>query len=220
LADLLLAAPRVQAVAVGAVQEPDPIRAVKSRVVVVVLAAGESRRFGRLKQLEPWGEGTLLTHAVDVALASRADRVFVVLGCQADACRAALGERPVSIVVNPDWAAGQSTSVQAGLAALPGNFDAVLFHLADQPGVTPAVINDLIERHAATLAPVLWPEYRGRRGNPTMFDRSTFSQFEALRGDVGARPVLLAHARAGTGAPVAVEEEGVLRDVDTPGDLP
>ena len=237
LADLLLDAPRIEAVAVGAVQEADPIRLVKSRVAAVVLAAGESRRMGQLKQLLPWGTGTLLTHAVDVALASRARPVVVVLGCQADACRTALSApttgpaahsghseraglpRQVSIVVNDDWANGQSTSVRAGLAALPENVGAVLFHLVDMPGVTPATLNALIERHAVTLAPVAWPEYEGRRGNPVLFDRSVFSELRDLTGDVGGKPVLMTYERTGAAERLVVEESGVLLDIDTPTDL-
>jgi molybdenum cofactor cytidylyltransferase len=230
LARLLLETPRIDAVVIGAAQRDDPVRAVQSRVAVVVLAAGASRRFGRLKQLLPWGDGdgTLLSHAVDVAQASQAHQVFVVLGYEAQACRAALGsrvlgssqERPISVVLNPDWAAGQSTSVRAGLAALPENVGAVIFHLADQPGVTPAVIDALIERHAATLAPVVWPEYDERRGNPALFDRATFFELNRITGDVGGKPVLLAYARANKVERVAVDEPGILLDIDSPQDLP
>lgn len=220
LADMLLVSPRISAVAVGAVQTANPVHLVTSRVAVVVLAAGESHRFGRLKQLEPWGQGTLLTHAVDIALASGAQPVIVVLGCQAAACRAALGDRPVSVVINPDWAEGQSTSVRAGLSALPANVGAVLFHLADQPGVTPEVMNALIARHAITLAPVVWPEYEGRRGNPVLFDRVAFSELKRLTGDAGGKPVLLAYAQSGVAERVTVHEPGVLIDIDSPQDLP
>jgi molybdenum cofactor cytidylyltransferase len=245
LAGLLLETPRITAVTIGAVREADPIRMVKSRVAIVVLAAGESRRFGRLKQLSPWGDTgeTLLSRAVNVALASRASQVVVVLGCQAEACRAVLVDgvlskskgralrvqseveesvpngRPLSVVVNPNWAAGQSTSVRAGLAALPQNVGAVIFNLADQPGITPAVMNALIERHAATLAPVVWPEYQGQRGNPVLFDRATFPKLHELTGDVGGRPVLTAYARANQVERVAVDEPGILVDIDSPQDL-
>jgi molybdenum cofactor cytidylyltransferase len=227
LSERLLNTARLDAVAIGSVQRIDPVRWVRSRIAAVVLAAGESRRFGRLKQLLPWDEGTLLTHAVDAAHASQANPVVVVLGHQADACQAALGDpsavsgqgRPVTVVVNPDWSQGQSTSVRAGLAALPDNVGGVLFHLVDQPRVTPAVMNALVARHAATLAPVVWPEYKGRRGNPVLFDRVAFPQLKELTGESGGKPVLMAHARAGTAEVVAVDEPGVLLDIDTPEDL-
>jgi molybdenum cofactor cytidylyltransferase len=221
LADLLLSAPRFEAVAIGALQREDPVRLVRERVAVVVLAAGESHRFGQLKQLLPWGDGgTLLTHAVDVALASQARPVVVVLGCQAEACRAALGDRPVKVVMNPGWAQGQSTSLRIGLAALPQNVGATLFHLADLPGVRPEVLDALVARHATTLAPVVWPEYKGQRGNPVLFDRVTFPELQKITGDAGGKPVLMAYARAGATERVAVDEPGILLDIDSPEDLP
>jgi molybdenum cofactor cytidylyltransferase len=245
LADQILGSVSFEAVAIGAVRRDEAIQRVRSRVAAVVLAAGESRRFGQLKQLLPWGDegATLLTQAVDVAVASRARPVIVVLGCQAETCRSVLtawsdahesvpGSAPLDgcgpdpsesrslrVVVNPDWAAGQSTSVRAGLAALPGNAGAALFHLADQPGVTPKVIDALIARYAETLAPVVWPEYQGRRGNPVLFDRLAFPQLRELTGDVGGRPVLKAFAQKGQTERVPVDEPGVLLDIDTLDDL-
>ena len=204
------------AVVIGAVRREDPVIEVRGRVGAVVLAGGQSKRFGAPKQLLPWKESTLLEHVVDVALASGAEPVIVVLGHQADACRTALGDRPVQVVVNPDWAQGQSTSVRRGLAALPANVSGALFPLVDQPGITPDIINALIERHQATLAPVVWPEYRGRRGNPVLFDRDAFPQLMRLTGDTGGRPVLQAYA--GHAERVPVPDAGILFDIDTPDD--
>jgi len=212
----LLVTQEVDAVAIGAVRREDPVIEVRGRVGAVVLAGGQSKRFGAPKQLLPWKESTLLEHVIDVALASGAEPVIVVLGHQADACRAALGDRPVQVVVNPDWAQGQSTSVRRGLAALPANVSGALFPLVDQPGVTPDIINALIERHQATLAPVVWPEYRGRRGNPVLFDRDAFPQLMRLTGDTGGRPVLQAYA--GYAERVPVPDAGILFDIDTPDD--
>jgi molybdenum cofactor cytidylyltransferase len=216
IADQLLGYPRINAVAIGAVHREVPVTEVRGRVAAVVLAAGGSKRFGRPKQLLPWEGDTLLGHVVDVALASGAEPVVVVLGHQADACRAALDGRPVGLVVNPDWAEGQSTSVRAGLAALPANVSGALFPLVDQPGITPDVINALIQRHQATLAPVVWPEYQGRRGNPVLFDRDIFPHLARLKGDTGGRPVLQAYAPHAER--VAVFDPGVLFDIDTPDD--
>lgn len=217
LARRLLAHQEIEAMALGAVgRNHDPVTEVWGRVGAVVLAAGASERFGATKQLLPWDGGTLLSHGVDVALASQAGPVVVVLGHQADACQAAVGDRPVQVVINPDWSQGQSSSVKAGLAALPSNLNAVLFLLADQPGITPAVINNLIARHRTTLAPVVWPEYEGRRGNPVLFDRATFPELMRLFGDTGGRPVLRTHAEQAERVPVS--DPGILFDIDTPGD--
>ena len=216
LAHHLLAHRQVDAVVIGAVRRPDPVTEVRGRTAAVVLAAGASTRFGTPKQLLPWQGDTLLGRAVDTALASQADPVLVVLGYQAEACTAALGKREVQAVVNQDWTQGQSSSVQAGLAALPANVSAAVFLLVDQPGITPEVVNALITRHQTTLAPVIWPEYHGQRGNPVLFDRATFPQLMRLSYDTGGRVLL--HAYAELAERVAVSTPEVLIDIDTPDD--
>jgi molybdenum cofactor cytidylyltransferase len=217
LARLLLEESRIYAVVAGSVGKPAGVAWVENRVAAVVLAAGQASRFGAPKQLALWQSKSLLAHVVDAALASRAARVIVVLGAHADACREALAGRPVEIIFNPDWAAGQSTSVKAGLAALPGHISAALFPLADQPFVTAADIDAVISTYQRTLAPIVWPEYEGQRGNPVLFDRRLFPEMMQVTGDTGARPVLQAHRAEAER--VVVANAGVLRDVDTPGDL-
>ncbi|HEY84494.1 MAG TPA: nucleotidyltransferase family protein, partial [Chloroflexi bacterium] len=149
--------------------------------------------------------------------ASEAETVIVVLGARAEACRAALDDRPVKIIVNNRWAKGQSTSMQAGLSALPKNISAAVFPLADQPFITAEVIDALIARYRRALAPVVWPEFDGKRGNPVLFDRRLFPEMRRVTGDTGARPVLLAHQAKAERVPVS--DAGVLKDVDTPEDL-
>jgi molybdenum cofactor cytidylyltransferase len=216
LAERLLACGMIDAVAVGAVQRREPVSEAWGRVAAVILAAGGASRFGAPKQLLPWQGGTLLSQVADAALASGADPVIVVLGHQADACRAALGNRPVKLIMNPDWEQGQSTSVRAGLDALPDNIAAAVFPLADQPAISPATIDALITRHRATLAPVVWPEYHGQRGNPVLFDRTVFPQLSRLTGDTGGRAVLQAYAAQIERVPLS--DPGILFDIDTPED--
>lgn len=216
LAGRLLAHTLVEASAIGAAQQPNPVLEVHGRVAAIVLAAGAASRFGALKQLLPWGCGTLLSQVVDTALSSQAEPVVVVLGHQAEACRAALGKRPVSVVLNPEWEQGQSSSVRTGLATLPLNVQAALFLLADQPRVAVATLDALIERYRATLAPVVWPEYAGRRGNPVLFDRSLFPELMRLSQDVGGRALLADYAASAERVPV--DDPGILLDIDTPDD--
>ena len=216
LADHLLACAWIEAAAIGAVQLPDPVWQVRGRVGAVVLAAGAASRYGALKQLLPWGSGTLLSQVVDTALSSQADPVVVVLGHQSEMCRAALGNRAVTVAINSEWKQGQSSSVRAGLTALRPDVQAALFLLADQPRVKVATLDALIERHRTTLAPVVWPEYAGRRGNPVLFDRSLFPELSRLSEDVGGRVVLASYAAYAERVPV--DDPGILFDIDTPDD--
>lgn len=218
LAAQLLACNRLDAVAIGAVQLPNrPITEVFGRIATVILAAGGASRFGSPKQLARWGRQTLLERVVDLALASHTWPVVVVLGAEVDQCRAVLKDRPVQIVVNPDWAAGQSTSMKAGLSALPGNTGGAIFLLADQPGVTAGTVGALIHRHRQTLAPLVWPEFEGRRGNPVLFDRSLFPELMQITGDTGGRPLFRAYQHRAER--VSVADAGILLDVDRPEDL-
>ena len=113
---------------------------------------------------------------VKTALASQANPVIVVLGAETEQCRSVLAGLPVQIVHNRSWAEGQSTSMKAGLEMLPQATSSVIFLLVDLPAVTPELIDTVIERYRQTAAPIVWPEYAGRRGNPVLFDRVLFSE--------------------------------------------
>jgi molybdenum cofactor cytidylyltransferase len=84
-------------------------------IAAIVLAAGSSTRLGRPKQLLPLGDRAVIEHVVDRVLAANIDRVVVVVGHAADAISAVLGDRPVEIVFNPEYRAGQSSSLRVGL---------------------------------------------------------------------------------------------------------
>lgn len=218
IAGRLLACERVDSVVLGAAQQTaSPVSEVHSRAAAVILAAGGSTRFGSPKQLARWGDKTFIEQTVDTALASLARPVVVVLGAEVEQCRAALVDRPVEIVVNPAWAQGQSTSMQAGLAALPTNIGSALFLLVDLPGVTPGLINRLMQCHRETLAPLVWPEFEGQRGNPVLFDRSLFPELRQVSGDTGGKPVLLKYQHQAER--VAVTDATVLQDFDRLEDL-
>ncbi len=216
IAQLLLTSSRIHRVLLGAAAEADPIKEAWGRVAAVVLAAGESRRFGSPKQLLPWGEKTLLQHVVDTALESSVSGTFVVLGYQAQQIGALLHGLPVRVVRNNDWSSGLSTSVKTGLQALADTYEACLFLLADQPKVTAQLIERILERYRGTLAPVVAPTYRGRPGNPVLFGQVLFAELLALKGDQGGRNVMLAHWD--DAQTVEVEQEDAFLDVDTPAD--
>jgi len=93
---------------------------------------------------------------------------------------------------------------------------AAVFLLADQPDVTPDVVDALVARHRTTLAPLVVPTYRGQRGNPVLFDQGAFSDLLAITGDVGGRPLLSAYADALVS--VAFDRPPP-RDIDTINDL-
>jgi len=185
------------------------------RVAALVLAAGRSRRMaGVNKLLEDFAGKPLVRHAVEAALASRADPVTVVTGHMEDAVRTALNGLGVEFVHNPDFAQGLSTSLRAGLAAIGEEADGVIVCLADMPGVSAGLLDSLIDAFSPSQGRlIVVPTYKGKRGNPVLFSTRFSEALMAVKGDVGARHLIGANAEA----VVEVEaDRAALIDVDTP----
>ena len=213
IARALLQSSRVQRVLLCAVAQEDPVKEVWGRVGAIVLAAGGSRRFGAPKQLLPWEGKTLLRHVVDRVLDSSVGQVAVVLGHEREAVGALLKDKGVQTVVNQDWEQGQASSVRAGLQALPESYDACLFVLADQPHVTSDLIDSIVARYRRTLAPIVLPVYRGRRGNPVLFALALFPELLEMQGDQGGRQVIERHEQEIEA--VEVDDPSLFLDIDT-----
>jgi len=185
----------------------------KAAVAAVILAAGAAERFGQPKVLLDWRGKPLIAHIADIVLASPARPVIAVAGAHADQVRCALGKRPVQLVINPNWRSGLSTSVRAGLAALPGDASAVLFVLGDQPNVTPELLAELVARFRATGAPIIVPHAGNRPGNPVLFAREMFGELAQITGDQGGRSLIARYAdRVEI---VQIDDPSVLADIDT-----
>lgn len=182
-------------------------------IAALVLAAGPSSRMGRQKMLLDWGGEPLVRRAAREALRSRADSVVVVIGADAPAVRAALADLPITIVENPDHAAGMSTSLRAGARAVP-DADAVIVVLADQPAVVAAHLDSLIAAWESG-ARIAAAAYEDVLGPPALFDRAYFAELDRLTGDEGARRIVEAHREVA----VAISIPSAAFDLDTPDDL-
>jgi len=153
----------------------------------IILAGGESSRFGQPKMLLEWRGKPLIRHTVETALKAGLSPVIVVTGAVDEPIREALRGLDVVIRHNTQWQAGQSTSVGEGIRTLPKNIGSALFLLADQPYVTSEVIQALRQLHEKTLSPIIAPRVAGRRANPVLFDQVTFHDLLGLSGDTGGR---------------------------------
>lgn len=183
-------------------------------VAAVVLAAGESTRFGQCKQLLNWEGQPLLAHVTDVALQAGLDPVIVVLGCEAEETYAVLGDRPAQRLINWRWEEGLSTSVRTGLSAVPPQAEGALFLQCDQPRVTPELLRRLVERFERSEGVIVHPVHDGRRGTPVLIPRRFFPELAAVSGDEGGRELIARHPDEVV--TVAVDDPDVLADVDTP----
>jgi len=186
------------------------------RVAAIVLAAGRSTRMGGPnKLLAEIGGKPLVRIAVEEALGSRARPVIVVTGHQREQVEAALKDLDVTLVHNPDFGLGLSTSLKAGIAAVPAEADGAIVCLGDMPQVDASLIDKLIaafdpERGALVVVPSI----EGKRGNPVVWSRRFFSDLAALEGDIGARHLIASYPEAVTEVPLS--DRAALVDVDTP----
>jgi molybdenum cofactor cytidylyltransferase len=198
-------------------------------VPVLLLAAGGSTRMGRPKQLLDYHGRPLLRHGVEQALGSICRPVIVVLGADAEACRAAIQDLPVEIVINAGWTAGMGSSIRVGMSALlerrtradsdraadaDADADAVVIALADQPLISSAFLDSLVRRHAEQRTPMVAASYDDRPGVPALFARALFPRLVALDGQAGAKALLQA---AGDDL-VTIPAPQAAMDIDTPDD--
>lgn len=188
-----------------------------SRIVGILLAAGESVRYGRANKLLAGVDGEpVVVRAVTPLLAAGLADVVAVVGFQAQQIQGAIDDS-VSIVVNDAYARGLSTSVAAGVrAARERDADAAVFALGDMPWVSPDSVEALVGAYRAGHGDALAAACEGKRGNPVLFDARHFDALSTLDGDAGGRDILVESDDA---ALVETGDPGVVRDVDRPGDL-
>jgi molybdenum cofactor cytidylyltransferase len=170
----------------------------------------------RNKLLENVGGETMVRRVAATAIASGAEPVIVVTGHEAASVAAALRGLDVTIVANPDYAGGLSTSLRTGLRALPAGVDGALILLGDMPAVEAPVLTALMAAFTGGDA-LCVPVRHGRRGNPVLWGRRYFAEMMRLTGDTGAKPLMAPHEAQLI--EVEVPTGSIFEDVDAPEDL-
>jgi len=185
-------------------------------LAALVLAAGRSRRMAphnKLLVTDRTGK-TMIARVVDNVLSSKARPILVVTGHMGAEIEHALGGRPVRYIHAADYAEGLSASLKSGIAAVPPEAAAALVCLGDMPLVTGRMIDRLLEAYDADEGRlIVLPTFRGKQGNPMLWDRRFFAEILAITGDSGARSLLSRHLE--NVAEVEMGDDAVLRDFDT-----
>ena len=192
----------------------DHIYAVHESVAGIVLAAGESSRFGEPKQLLSWHGEPFIRHVARKALTAGLSPVIVVTGAHSSQVKRAVEDLEVVVVQNHSWKEGQSTSIKTGLEALPHEVGAAIFLLADQPQIPIELLFKLVETHAGEHSPVIVPQVDGQRANPVLFDRVIFPDLHRLQGDTGGRQLFSKYPITW----IPWHDYTALMDVDSPED--
>lgn len=189
------------------------------KVAAIILAAGRSSRFGqRNKLLEEIDGAPMVARVAALALGSGARPVIAVTGFETQRVVKPLRGLGVDIMHNPHFGEGLSTSLHAGLSAVPADIDGALILLGDMPGVGPEVLDALLVAFAANGPhSICVPVRDGRRGNPVLWGRNYFPEMMALSGDRGAKPLMGRHA--GQIIEVEVATDTIFEDFDVAADF-
>ena len=163
------------------------------KIGIIILAAGDSSRLGRPKQLLPFGDKTLLAHIIDEALGAMLAPVVVVTGCYAPEVGESLKDRPVTIAYNPRWEEGMASGIVTGLAellSLQPRSAGVIVAVCDQPHLSAGLLRELVERSGVSGKGLVACAYEGTLGTPVLFGSRYFGALSALSGAEGAKKLL------------------------------
>ncbi|HTW64222.1 MAG TPA: nucleotidyltransferase family protein [Bryobacteraceae bacterium] len=185
-----------------------------AKIAGVILSGGASRRMGTPKALLRFQDETFLDRLIRL-FSAMCDPVIVVVGLHADQIRSGIeGARDVRFAVNPDPERGMLSSLQCGLALVPGDADAAMFLPVDHPHIAASTMETLAARFEAARAPVIVPTCAGEHGHPVCVARPVIDELLALAPDARASDVI--HRHVPRTLYVEVSDPAVVTDVDDP----
>lgn len=184
-------------------------------IAILILAAGNSSRMGeRIKQVLPWKNNTLLGNAVEQAVTSIANTIYVVLGAYEEVIKTKVNLEEAVTIQNTNWENGLGNSITAGMehfSAKSLSYDAVLIMLADQPLIDSNYLNKMMEHWKSNPNKLITTQYKSRSGVPAIFGKEHFERLKSLNKDFGAKDIIASHKDA----ILALNPEGKEIDIDS-----
>tara|TARA_R110000772_G_scaffold59378_3_gene134494 strand:- start:733 stop:1344 length:612 start_codon:yes stop_codon:yes gene_type:complete len=187
----------------------------ETNIVIIIPAAGASRRIGSPKQLLKWGDSTLISHAIDTAEELGQKEIVVVLGAYYDKIKPVIYNRSIRILKNEDWKNGLGSSIAVGLEYLHENVDtcdAVLILLPDQPLIVPFYLKTMIDKFKVGENQIIATSYGSEKyGVPALFDKKYFDKLRGLTDDRGAQELIKQSVKFVT----TTDINPLISDIDT-----
>lgn len=160
------------------------------KINILVLAAGKSVRMGEPKMSLDIGGKTLLQKTVENAISSKAEYINVVLNKDYKFLEEDLKNISTNIIWNDDSNRGMSYSIALGIRNSQHHTENIMILLADQPGITPELINRLISQHMRKNFLITQPRYLDGPGHPVIFNKVLFDELLKVTGDKGGREII------------------------------
>lgn len=183
----------------------------------VILAAGEADRMGKLKQLLPWKEKTILETVIDNVLSSKHidDEIRIVLGAEAKRVKEKIScykDSRIVIKENPNYKQGMSSSLKKGIEHLSESTKYLVIFLGDQPLITPDIFDNIINKFEEESAEIMMPVYNKKPGHPVIISTKYLSDIKKLEGPMGLKPFIDSHKDIVKYYPV--DDNRVIIDLD------
>ena len=160
---------------------------------IILLAAGQSARLGKPKQLLNYKGKTLLAHSLQIAIETQLQPIVTVLGANLDTLKQSIEPTNTNIVINQEWSEGMASSIRCGIEELlkiAPSRAGVIIMVCDQPYVTAKLLTDLVEKHEDSSKPIIASRYNNNIGTPALFDKTIFALLLSLKGDSGAKKIM------------------------------
>ena len=160
---------------------------------IILLAAGQSARLGKPKQLLNYKGKTLLAHSLQIAIETQLQPIVTVLGANLDILKESIEPTNTTIVINQEWSEGMASSIRCGmeeLVKIAPSIAGVIIMVCDQPYVTAKLLTDLVEKHEDSSKPIIASRYNNNIGTPALFDKTIFALLLSLKGDSGAKKIM------------------------------
>lgn len=165
----------------------------KNKTGIIILAAGNSTRLGRPKQLLLYKGKSLIVTIAEEALKIPDNLTIVVLGYNNQAIAHELEKTSVMWSINNDWESGMASSIQVGMKALLGVFPELqrcIVSVCDQPNISSTEFYGLIQTQKTTGKGIVATEYANTLGVPVLFTQPYFNELLQLAGNEGAKKIV------------------------------
>ncbi len=193
------------------------MKKIYTHFTAVILAAGSSRRMGRIKALLEVDGDLFINRIIKDLSAAGLENIIVVLGEHAGHIEAVLPDWiPARKIINPRPDLGQLFSIKLALKQLDNRTKGILITLVDHPLVRKKTYRMIMDAAVDDPDRIIIPTYHDRNGHPVYFGKKYFPDLEEAPMDKGARYVVNNYRSELLAVPVA--DEGILKDIDAPAD--
>ena len=186
-----------------------------NKIAVIILAAGNSNRMGKIKQLLEWEDKTIIEKIIKLSLSLKTKDVFVVLGSNYKKIYDVINKYNITIIKNNSWENGIGSSISTGIKKVMGYYnslDGVLIILGDQPLISKKYLEKMIHVFFKKNPDIISSKYKKSFGVPAIFGNSIFQSLTNLNKDFGAKKLMEIHLKSMI---ILKPDQEILYDIDT-----